>query len=247
MYAAYQAHCAATGVAHPVNARTLNRRLIDGLGLKRDRRGGHLVPPFYSWCRPAGCGLRGAEGGEVDRPACRNAFRQAGVNRWVIIPVNVKDTPATRGPAAAPLERPASTARRLAAASLSPNTRRAYAGALTVSTPGSTRRDLDDATLALYLAELHDAGRAPASAALAVAAAGFRARARGPAAPGRPADSPRARRLPADRRRARPWPGAAVRRRGPRGRARPPAPGHAREAAASSPTRSPPSGGVSTR
>ena len=45
--------------------------------------------------------MRGAEGGEVDRPACRNAFRQAGVNRWVIIPVNVKDTPATRGPAAA--------------------------------------------------------------------------------------------------------------------------------------------------
>ena len=42
VYAAYQAHCAATGVAHPVNARTLNRRLIDGFGLKRDRRGGHI-------------------------------------------------------------------------------------------------------------------------------------------------------------------------------------------------------------
>ena len=95
--------------------------------------------------------------------------------------------------AAAPLERPAATARRLAAASLSPNTRRAYAGALRRLDAWLDRRDLDDVTLALYLAGLHDAGRAPASAALAVAAAGFRAR---------------------------PRPGAAVWRRGPRGRAR---------------------------
>ena len=77
----------------------------------------------------------------------------------------MKDTPATRGPAAAPLERPAATARRLAAASLSPNTRRAYAGALHRLDAWLDHRDLDDATLALYLAELHDAGRAPASAA----------------------------------------------------------------------------------
>ena len=88
----------------------------------------------------------------------------------------MNDTPAPRGPAAAPLERPAATARLLAAASLSPNTRRAYAGALRRLDAWLAGRALDDATLALHLAELHDAGRAAASAALAVAAAGFRAR-----------------------------------------------------------------------
>ena len=95
----------------------------------------------------------------------------------------MKATPAPRGPAAAPLERPAATARRLAAASLSPNTRRAYAGALRRLDAWLDRRDLDDVTLALYLAGLHDAGRAPASAALAVAADGFRARLAGQAPP----------------------------------------------------------------
>ena len=69
--------------------------------------------------------------------------------------------------AAAALERPTPTARRLAAASISPNTRRAYSGAL---------RRLDDQGLAAYLAELDDQGRSPASAATAVAAACFRAR-----------------------------------------------------------------------
>ena len=88
----------------------------------------------------------------------------------------MKDTPATRGPAAAPLERPAATARRLAAASLSPNTRRAYAGALHRLDAWLAGRALDDVTLALYLAGLHDSGRAAASAGIAVAAAAFRAR-----------------------------------------------------------------------
>ena len=69
----------------------------------------------------------------------------------------MNNTPATRTPTAAPLERPSSTARRL-----------------------------DDATLALHLAELHDAGRAAASAALAVAAAGFRARLAGQPPPAGP-------------------------------------------------------------
>ena len=100
--------------------------------------------------------------------------------------VNVKDTLATRGPAAAPLERPASTARRLAAASLSPNTRRAYAGALHRLDAWLAGRALDDTTLALYLAELHDAGRASASAALSVAAAAFRARLAGQPPPAGP-------------------------------------------------------------
>ena len=60
-------------------------------------------------------------------------------------------------------DRPTPTARRLAAASISPNPRRAYSGAL---------RRLDDQGLAAYLAELHDQGRAPASAATADAADG---------------------------------------------------------------------------
>ena len=52
-------------------------------------------------------------------------------------------------------------------------------------------RELDDRRrLVAYLAELHDAGRAPASAAIAVAAASFRARLADPAAPGRRAARP---------------------------------------------------------
>ena len=57
-------------------------------------------------------------------------------------------------------------------ASVSPNTRRAYAGALRrLATPGSTAGRSTDVTLAAYLAELHDAGRASSSASMAVAAA----------------------------------------------------------------------------
>ena len=76
----------------------------------------------------------------------------------------------------AALERPTPTARRLAEASLSPNTRRAYSGALRRLDAWLDGRRLEDATLAAYLAELHDLGRAPASASTAVAAACFRAR-----------------------------------------------------------------------
>ena len=83
---------------------------------------------------------------------------------------------APTGSAAAALERPTPTARRLAEASLSPNTRRAYSGALRRLDAWLDGRPLEDATLAAYLAELHDQGRAPASAATAVAAACFRAR-----------------------------------------------------------------------
>ena len=79
-------------------------------------------------------------------------------------------------PAAAELERPTPTARRLAEASISPNTRRAYSGALRRLDAWLDGRPLEDATLAAYLAELHDQGRASASAATAVAAACFRAR-----------------------------------------------------------------------
>ena len=57
---------------------------------------------------------------------------------------------------------PSATARRLVDASVSANTRRSYAGALH--------------RLAAYIAELHDGGRASSSAAMAVAAACFRAK-----------------------------------------------------------------------
>ena len=74
------------------------------------------------------------------------------------------------------LDRPTPTARRLAEASLSLNTRRAYSGALRRLDAWLDGRGLDDQALAAYLAELHDQGRAPSSASTAVAAACFRAR-----------------------------------------------------------------------
>ena len=90
--------------------------------------------------------------------------------------VKMDTTLAPTHPAAAELERPAPTARRLAEASISPNTRRAYSGALRRLDAWLDGRPLEDATLAAYLGELHDQGRASASAATAVAAACFRAR-----------------------------------------------------------------------
>ena len=56
------------------------------------------------------------------------------------------------------------------------NTRRAYAGALRRLDAGLAGRPLDDVSLAAYIAELHDGGRASSSAAMAVAAACFRAK-----------------------------------------------------------------------
>ena len=95
----------------------------------------------------------------------------------------MNDSLATTGPGAAALEHPTSTAHRLVEASISPNTRRAYAGALGQLDAWLAGRRLDDAALAAYLAELHDAGRAASSAAMAVAAARFRARLAGQADP----------------------------------------------------------------
>ena len=82
-------------------------------------------------------------------------------------------------------ERAAPTAHRLAAASLSANTRRAYSGALRRLDAWLAGRALKDATLAGYLAELHEQGRAPSSASPAVAAARFRARLAGAPSPAR--------------------------------------------------------------
>ena len=86
-------------------------------------------------------------------------------------------------PAAATHEGPAPAARRLAGASVSPNTRRAYAGAQRRLDAWLAVRRLEDATLAGYLAELHEQGRAPSSASTAVAAAHFRARLAGEPSP----------------------------------------------------------------
>ena len=79
-------------------------------------------------------------------------------------------------PAEMAIGRHTATARRLVNASVSDNTRRAYAGALVQLDAWLDGQKLDDAALAAYLAELHDAGRAASSAALAVAAARFRGR-----------------------------------------------------------------------
>ena len=113
---------------------------------------------------------------------------------------NMNDSPARIDPAEAAIGRPTQTARRLVEASVSPNTRRAYAGALRRLDAWLDGRELDDVALAAYLAELHDAGRASSSASMAVAAACFRAKLAGAARSGRRADRPGARRVPADRR-----------------------------------------------
>ena len=78
---------------------------------------------------------------------------------------------------------PTATARRLVEASVSQNTRRAYAGALRRLDAWLDRREFHDVTLAAYLAGLHDAGRASSSASMAVAAACFRAKLAGQPAP----------------------------------------------------------------
>ena len=68
----------------------------------------------------------------------------------------MNDSPARIDPEEAAIGQPTQTARRLVEASVSPNTRRAYAGALR----RLDGRELDDVALAAYLAELHDEGRA---------------------------------------------------------------------------------------
>ena len=88
----------------------------------------------------------------------------------------MNDSPARIDSDETAIGRPTPTARRLVEASVSPNTRRAYAGALRRLDAWLDGRELDDAALAAYLAELHDAGRASSSASMAVAAACFRAK-----------------------------------------------------------------------
>ena len=68
------------------------------------------------------------------------------------------------------------TTRRLADASISLNTRRAYLGALARLDAWRGTAPVDDASLAVYLGAIFEAGRAPATAAMAVAAVRFRAK-----------------------------------------------------------------------
>lgn len=71
------------------------------------------------------------------------------------------------------LSRLPAVARRLAEASISANTRRAYAGALQRLASWLQGRVLDDESLGAYLADCHDAGLSPASISLIVAAVRF--------------------------------------------------------------------------
>ena len=82
---------------------------------------------------------------------------------------------ARRPDPAGPLAVATPTTRKLADASLSVNTRRAYAGALRRLDTWRGAAPVDDARLAAYLAHMFESGRAPATAALAVAAVRFRA------------------------------------------------------------------------
>ena len=87
-------------------------------------------------------------------------------------PTALTQRPDTVGPLAVATP----TTRRLADASISLNTRRAYLGALRRLDAWRGTEPLTDALLAAYLGELFEAGRAPATAALAVAAIKFRAK-----------------------------------------------------------------------
>ena len=90
---------------------------------------------------------------------------------------------ARRPDPAGPLAVATPTTRKLADASISVNTRRAYLGALRRLDAWRGTAPVDDASLAVYLGELFEAGRAPATAALAVAAVRFRAKLAGQPAP----------------------------------------------------------------
>ena len=87
-------------------------------------------------------------------------------------PAAIARRPDTVGPLAVATP----TTRRLADASISLNTRLAYAGALARLDAWRGTAPVDDPLLAVYLGELFEAGRAPATAALAVAAVRFRAK-----------------------------------------------------------------------
>ena len=90
---------------------------------------------------------------------------------------------ARRPDTAGPLAVATPTTRKLADASISVNTRRAYLGALARVDAWRGDDPLTDGVLAAYLGAIFEAGRAPATAALAVAAVRFRAKLAGQADP----------------------------------------------------------------
>ena len=90
---------------------------------------------------------------------------------------------ARRPDTAGPLAVATPTTRKLADASISVNTRRAYLGALRRLDAWRGTAPLTDALLAAYLGTIFEAGRAPATAALAVAAVRFLAKLAGQPAP----------------------------------------------------------------
>ena len=142
---------------------------------------------------------------------------------------------ARRPDPAGPLAVATPTTRQLADASLSVNTRRAYAGALARLDAWRGPAPLTDALLAVYLGAIFEAGRAPATAALAVAAVRFRATLAGQPGPRRGSDRPRVGRLPAHGRRPGPGPGRPAARGTGSPRFSPPPPVPARTAGASNP------------
>ena len=120
----------------------------------------------------------------------------------------MNDWPARTDPDETAIGRPTPTARRLVEASVSPNTRRAYAGALRRLDAWLDGRELDDVALAAHLG-CTTPGALPRflDRSMAVAAACFRAKLAGESTLGQRANRPGARRLPADRQRSRPGPG----------------------------------------
>ena len=94
---------------------------------------------------------------------------------------------ARRHDTAGPLAVATPTTRKLADASIARNTQLAYAGALARLDAWRGTAPVDDALLAAYLAHVFESGRAPATAALAVAAVRFRAKLVGQADPAGPA------------------------------------------------------------
>ena len=101
----------------------------------------------------------------------------------------MQDMPARRGAAgalSATHRAGAEAAAEIIARSASAHTRRVYASALGQLAAWLDGRRLDDASLAAYLGYLHQAGRAPATAALAVAAVRRAARATGEEPPAWP-------------------------------------------------------------
>ena len=101
--------------------------------------------------------------------------------------------------------------RDLVEASVSPNTRRAYAGVWRRFDEFQRNRlgrlEADDAGVAAYLTGLFESGRSPATASITVAALRFRARHAGQPDPVGPLSERGAGGVPAQRRRPQPWPG----------------------------------------